>query len=156
MSIQPGQKAPAFTLVSSDKKEVSLKDFEGKNVVLLFFPMAFSSVCTEELCAMRDDIANYEKLNAEVLAASVDSPFVLAKFKEDQHLNFTLLSDFNKEACRAYGAFHEEFVFGLKGVAQRSAFVIDKEGVVRYAEITESPGIIPDFIAVKKALEELN
>jgi glutaredoxin-dependent peroxiredoxin len=88
MPLQPGQPAPDFKLVSSDKKEVALSDYRGQNVVLLFFPMAFSGVCTAELCAVRDDIASYQGLNAQVLAVSVDSPFTLAKFREDQHLNF--------------------------------------------------------------------
>ena len=94
--LQVGDKAPAFTLFSSDKKEVKLEDFQGQNVVLLFFPLAFTSVCTTELCTMRDDIAYYQGLNAQILGISVDSVFTLAKFKDEQHLNFPLLSDFNK------------------------------------------------------------
>ncbi|MCB0621028.1 MAG: peroxiredoxin [Saprospiraceae bacterium] len=156
MPIKVGDKAPQFTLVSSDKEKVSLGDYQGKNVVLLFFPMAFTGVCTTELCAMRDDIAQYERLNAEVLAVSVDSPFTLNKFKEDQQLNFPLLSDFNKEVARAYDSLYEEFVLGLKGVARRSAFVIDGHGVVRYAEVLESAGDLPNFSAVKETLNSLN
>jgi glutaredoxin-dependent peroxiredoxin len=152
MSIQIGQPAPDFKLVSFEKKEVALSDYRGQNVVLLFFPMAFSGVCTAELCAIRDDIASYQGLNAQVLAVSVDSPFTLAKFREDQHLNFPLLSDFNKQASQAYEAFYEEFVMGLKGVARRSAFVIDREGVVRYAEVLESAGDLPDFQKVRDTL----
>jgi glutaredoxin-dependent peroxiredoxin len=155
MPLQPGQPAPDFKLVSSDKKEVALSDYRGQNVVLLFFPMAFSGVCTAELCAVRDDIASYQGLNAQVLAVSVDSPFTLAKFREDQHLNFPLLSDFNKQASQAYEAFYEEFVMGLKGVARRSAFVIDREGVVRYAEVLESAGDLPDFQKVRETLASL-
>jgi len=155
MALKPGDKAPAFTLPDTEKNMVSLDDFKGQNVVLLFFPFAFTSVCTTELCTMRDDIATYQGLNAQVLAASVDSPFCLARFKEDQKLNFPLLSDFNKEAARAYGALYEEFVLGLKGVAKRSAFVIDGEGVIRYAEVLDNAGELPNFEAVKQALASL-
>lgn len=156
MSIHLGDRAPTFKLISSDKKEVALDDFKGKNVVLLFFPMAFTGVCTQEMCSMRDNISEYENLDAEVLAISVDSPFTLDKFKKDEHLNFPLLSDFNKEVSRAYGAYYEEFVLGLKGVSKRSAFVIDKEGIVRYAEVLESAGDLPNFEAVKSTLAGLN
>ncbi|MBT8218677.1 MAG: redoxin domain-containing protein [Bacteroidia bacterium] len=152
MAIKVGDKAPLFTLYDSDKNEVSLEDFRGQNVVLLFFPLAFTGVCTTELCSMRDDIANYNDLNAQILAVSVDTIFSLDKFKAEQNLNFPLLSDFNKDVCRAYDAFYEEFVLGMRGVAKRSAFVIDKEGLVKYAEVLESAGDLPDFDAVKKAL----
>ena len=156
MSIQIGDKAPSFTLFSSEKKEVSLDDFKGKNVVLLFFPQAFTGVCTTELCSMRDNIAEYEKLDAQVIAVSVDSIFTLDKYKADQKLNFPLLSDFNKTIARAYDALYEDFVFGMKGVAKRSAFVIDKTGIVRYAEVLESAGDLPNFEAVQSALAKLN
>jgi glutaredoxin-dependent peroxiredoxin len=156
MSVKVGETAPSFKLYSSDKQEVTLENYRGQNVVLLFFPMAFTGVCTEELCSMRDNIADYEDLNAQVLAISVDSPFTLDKFKSDQKLNFPLLSDFNKEAAAAYGALYSEFVLGLKGVAKRSAFVIDKEGVLQYAEVLESAGSLPNFEAVKATLSSLN
>lgn len=156
MAVQVGNKAPAFTLFSSDKQSVSLADYEGKNVVLLFFPLAFTGVCTTELCSMRDNIADYQGLNAEILAVSVDSLFTLDKFKAEQSLNFPLLSDFNKETAVAYGALYEEFVLGMKGVAKRSAFVIDKTGVIRYAEILDNAGELPNFEAVKETLSGLN
>lgn len=152
MAVKAGDKAPTFTLVSDTLKEVSLSDYAGKNVVLLFFPMAFTSVCTEELCMMRDDIATYNNLDADILAVSVDSPFTLGRFKADQSLNFPLLSDFNKEVSRNYGTLYEEFVLGLRGVSKRSAFVIDKEGTVSYAEVLENAGEVPDFAAIRKAL----
>ncbi len=155
MSVKVGDKAPVFTLNSTDLKPVSLSDYAGKNVVLLFFPMAFTSVCTEELCTMRDDIATYNGLDAEILAVSVDSPFTLGRFKQDQSLNFPLLSDFNKEVSRNYGSLYEEFVLGLRGVSKRSAFVIDKEGTVRYAEVLESAGDVPNFQAIRETLENL-
>ncbi len=156
MAVQVGAKAPAFKLYSSDKQEVSLSDYEGKNVVLLFFPLAFTGVCTTELCSMRDNIADYEGLDAQILAVSVDSLFTLDKFKTEQNLNFPLLSDFNKETAVAYGALYEEFVLGMKGVAKRSAFVIDGEGVVRYAEVLDNAGELPNFEAVKETLSSLN
>lgn len=156
MEITVGTKAPNFTLRNSDKAEVSLGDYQGKNVVLLFFPLAFTGVCTTELCTMRDDIATYEGLDAEVLAVSVDSLFTLEQFKKVENYNFQLLSDFNKDVSRAYGSLYEDFVLDMKGVSKRSAFVIDKEGMVQYAEVLESAGDLPNFDAVKAALAKLN
>jgi peroxiredoxin len=150
-----GSHAPAFELPDTEKKMHKLSDYKGKPVVLLFFPMAFTGVCTKELCSMRDDIGTYEKLNATVIGISVDSPFTLAKFKEDQSFNFTLLSDFNKQAIQAYDCSYADFVAGLKGVAKRSAFVIDAHGVIKYAEVLESAGDLPNFEAVKQALSAL-
>ena len=105
---------------------------------------------------MRDSITDYSHLDADILAVSVDSPFTLDKFKKDQHLNFPLLSDFNKEVSTAYGTIYPEFVFGLKGVSKRSAFVIDKEGAIRYAEVLDNAGEIPNFTAVKETLSSLS
>ncbi|MBP6185324.1 MAG: peroxiredoxin [Saprospiraceae bacterium] len=156
MSIQIGQSAPDFTLFSSDKKEVTLSDYRGQNVVLLFFPLAFTGVCTAELCAMRDDIATYSNLNAQILAISIDTPQTLAKFREEQHFNFPLLSDFNKSAATSYDCLYETFVMGMKGVAKRSAFVVDKEGVICYAEVLESAGDLPNFEKVRETLAGLN
>lgn len=155
MKIEIGQKAPVFTLIDSEKRQVSLTDFKGKNVLLLFFPLAFTSTCTAELCATRDDIATYNNNNAQVLAISNDSLFVLAKFKEEQKFNFPLLSDFNKTVSDAYGSLYEEFIHGMKGVSKRSAFVIDKDGIVRYAEVLEKASEIPNFLEIKKVLEGL-
>lgn len=153
--LKVGDKAPGFSLVSDSKQDVSLDAYQGKNVLLLFFPMAFTSVCTQELCATRDNIAAYSSANAEVLAVSVDSPFTLAKFKEEQSLNFPLLSDFNKEVSAAYGCQYDTFVLGLKGVAKRAAFVIDANGVIRYAEVLESAGELPNFEAIQQTLQTL-
>ncbi len=155
MSVKAGEKAPLFTLYNSDKQQVALENYKGKKVALLFFPLAFTSVCTTELCTMRDDIDTYNHLNADVIAISVDSPQTLQRFKEDQKLNFTLLSDFNKEVSRSYGALYEEFVMGMKGVSKRSAFVIDAEGTVRYAEVLESAGDLPNFAAIKETLAKI-
>jgi glutaredoxin-dependent peroxiredoxin len=155
MSLSVGDIAPAFTLTSPEKQPVSLADYSGKNVVLLFFPLAFTGVCTQELCQTRDGIADYENLDAQVLAISVDSIFTLDKFKQEQQLNFPLLSDFNKDVSAAYGSLYDEFVFGMKGVSRRSAFVIDKTGHIRYAEVLESAGNLPNFDAVKACLASL-
>jgi peroxiredoxin len=155
MSLQVGQQAPSFTLPDTDRNQVSLADFAGKNVVLLFFPMAFTGVCTTELCNVRDNIALYNNANAQVLGISVDSPFTLTKFKEEQKLNFPLLSDFNKEVSAAYGAFYDVFIGWMKGVSKRSAFLIDAAGVVRYAEVLESAGDLPNFEAINNTLAAL-
>jgi peroxiredoxin len=155
MSVTIGSKAPAFSLVNTEKQKVSLEDFKGQNLVILFFPMAFTSVCTAELCSIRDNISTYNGLNTAVVGISVDSPFTLGKFKEDQKLNFPLLSDFNKEASQAYSAFYENFVLDLKGVSKRAAFIVDKEGIIRYAQVLESAGDLPDFEAVKNTLAGL-
>ncbi len=153
--ITVGQTAPAFTLFSSEKKQVSLSSFEGKNVVLLFFPQAFTGTCTQELCDMRDNLSKYESLNAAVLAVSVDSVFTLDKYKSEQNYNFPMLSDFNKDVSTAYGSIYEDFVFGMKGVSKRSAFVIDGAGVVRYAEVLDNAGEIPNFTAIRSILAEI-
>ncbi|OMP76876.1 MULTISPECIES: redoxin domain-containing protein [unclassified Chitinophaga] len=155
MSIAIGTKAPAFSLNDTEKKKVTLEDFKGQNLVILFFPLAFTSVCTAELCSVRDTLATYNSLNTAVVGISVDSPFTLGKFKAEQNLNFPLLSDFNKEASQAYGAYYDNFVLDLKGVSKRAAFVVDKEGTVKYAQVLESAGDLPDFEAIKKTLAEL-
>ena len=156
MIVQKGTRAPDFILYSSEKKQVHLADLQGTNVLILFFPLAFTSTCTRELCMMRDDLARYNDFNATILAISVDSPQTLAKYKEDQGLNFTLLSDFNKEVSRAYGAQYEEFSVGLRGVAKRAAFVIDKSGIVQYAEVLENANNLPNFEVINTTLAELN
>jgi len=156
MPLQPGQPAPDFTLFDSEKKEVTLSSLKGQPVLLLFFPLAFTSVCTQELCSVRDNITWYEGLNAKVLGISVDALQTLTKFKEDQQLNFTLLSDFNKDVSRLYESIYEMFGYNMKGVSKRSAFVIDKEGIIRYAEVLDNAGEVPDFEAIQKILSGLN
>jgi peroxiredoxin len=155
MKLTIGQSAPAFELIDTEKNKVSLADQKGKNVLLLFFPMAFTGVCTKELCGIRDNIAFYNNTNANVFGISVDSPFTLAKFKEEQGLNFPLLSDFNKEVSTAYGAIYDAFIGWMKGVSKRSAFVIDKQGVIQYAEVLESAGDLPNFAAIQQTLSSL-
>lgn len=153
MALQPGSPAPQFTLFSTEKKEISLADYKGKKVVLHFFPLAFTSVCTEQLCTMRDNFGYYDGLNAVVLGISVDSLFTLAKFKEENNYQFDLLSDFNKEVSAAYGALYQDFVFGMKGVAKRAAFVINEDQNIVYAEVLESAGDLPDFAAIAEAVK---
>ncbi len=155
MSIQIGSTAPSFTLKASDKSDVSLSDYAGKNVVVLFFPLAFTGVCTTELCSIRDNKSDYESLNAEVLAISVDSLFTLEKFKSEQGFNFPLLSDWNKDVSASYGALYDEYVLGMKGVSKRSAFVVDKEGKIRYAEVLEDARELPNFVAINETLKEV-
>ena len=156
MKIEVGQKAPDFKLHNTEKKPVSLTEQKGNNVLLLFFPLAFTSVCTKELCNIRDNIDMYNNVKAKVFGISVDSPQTLAKFKEDQHLNFPLLSDFNKEASKAYGCFYDTFAGWMNGVSKRSAFVVDKEGVVQYAEVLENAGNLPDFENINITLTTLH
>jgi glutaredoxin-dependent peroxiredoxin len=149
--------APDFTLYNTAKEPVTLSALKGKNVLLLFFPFAFTGTCTKELCSVRDDISYYDSVNATVFGISVDAPFALGKFREEQKLNMELLSDFNKTASAAYNSLYE--VFGgmkLEGVSKRSAFVIDKNGVVRYEEILENAGDIPDFSKIKATLDSLS
>jgi peroxiredoxin len=155
MSVRIGEKAPQFTLYASDKSEVSLSDYKGQKVLLLFFPLAFSSTCTKEMCAMRDDISAYEAAGVQILAISVDSVYTLAQYKRKYKLPFPLLSDFNKEVSRAYGALHESFSLSMRGVSMRAGFVIDNKGTLRYSEILEKPGELPDFAALKEVLSRL-
>lgn len=155
MDIQIGQAAPDFTLFDSDKKPVRLSEQKGNNVLLLFFPQAFTSVCTKELCAVRDNIALYNNANAKVFGISVDSVFTLAKFKEEQQFNFPLLSDFNKEVSESFDSIYKDWILNMKGVSKRSAFVIDKEGNIQYAEVLESAGEVPDFEKINAVLNSL-
>ncbi len=155
MKITLGSLAPDFSLYSSEKEKISLSDFKNKNVLLLFFPLAFTSVCTKELCSVRDNITIYNDSDATVLGISVDSPQTLAKFKEDQKLNFILLSDFNKTVSEKYGCLYQTFVMDMKGVSKRSAFVIDAEGIIQYAEVLENAGGEPDYEAIRKCLISL-
>jgi peroxiredoxin len=151
-----GQAAPDFSLYDSDKNLVTLSAQKGHPVLLLFFPLAFTSTCTAELCSMRDNLKDYEELDARVFGISVDSIHSLRKFKEEQHLNFPLLSDFNKEVSILYQTIYETFGFGMKGVSKRSAFLIDKQGIVRYAEVLENASLQPDFEAIRVNLREIS
>lgn len=155
MALKIGDTAPDFTLYNTAKQAVTLSELKGRPVVLLFFPLAFTSTCTAELCAVRDDISAYSNIDALVFGISVDTPHTLLRFKQDQNLNFELLSDFNKEVSPAYGSMYESFTaMGLKGVSKRSAFVVDKTGRIAYAEVLDNASEIPDLEAVKAAIEK--
>jgi peroxiredoxin len=157
MPIQPTQQAPDFSLFDTEKNKVSLAEQKGSNVVLLFFPLAFTSTCTKELCSVRDNISQFNNANAKVFGISVDSLFTLGKYKAEQNLNFPLLSDFNKEASIAYDVLYETFPsFEMQGVSKRAAFVIDKDGIVRYAEVCATPQDLPDFSAIQQTLDGLH
>jgi glutaredoxin-dependent peroxiredoxin len=153
MPVQKGDRAIEFKLAPKPKEEVDLAQFIGKDpVVLLFFPLAFSSVCTAEMCQMRDEWKQYENLGAKVFGISVDSPFVTDKFRESEKIPFPILSDFNKEVSKKYGVLHEDLM-GLKGVSKRSAFVIGKDGKVKYAWVSDDPKVMPKFDEIKAALK---
>jgi len=156
MNVAIGAKAPDFSLFDSDKNKVQLSGFKGKNVLLLFFPVAFTSTCTRELCGIRDNISSYSNANAEVIGISVDSVFTLKKYKEEQQFNFPLLSDFNKAVSAMYGSLYEEWILEMKGVSKRSAFIVDKKGMIQYAEVLEVAGDVPNFTAINKKLAQLN
>jgi len=156
MSLNNGDIAPSFTLKNTEGEDVSISDYNSKNVVVLFFPLAFTGVCTTELCHMRDNLDKYSSLDAQILAISVDSPFTLKKFKEENNLTFPLLSDFNKEVSTNYGAIYDEFVMGLKGVSKRAAFLVDKKGKIQHIEVLENAGNLPNFSALEDALSILN
>lgn len=157
MGINAGDQAPDFTLKSKrgDLEDVSLSGFRGKkNVVLLFFPLVYTSVCTDEMCSVSGGLSEYDDLNAQVLGVSVDSPFAQEAWADQNDISFPLLSDFNKEVSAAYGAQYEDLL-GFRGVAKRAAFVVDREGIVRYAEVSEDATVLPDFDAVKRCLSAI-
>jgi peroxiredoxin len=154
MSVDVGSKAPDFTLVNEERQPVKLSEQRGRPVVLAFFPAAFSSVCTKELCTFRDSLSRLNQAQAQVYGISVDTFFTLKAFHDQQGYNFPLLSDFNKETIRNYGVFNEDMI-GLKGIAKRAVFVIDKEGVVRHRQVLDDARHEPDYEAVFKALASM-
>lgn len=152
MAIRRGDRAPPFRLPQGPGDMVDVGDHIGRDkVVLLFFPLAFSSVCTNELCRVTSDWVEWDELDARVFGISVDSPFVVKRFRQAEGIGFPLLSDFNKTVASQYGVLYEELV-GLKGVAKRSAFVIDRSGVVVYDWVSEDSGVEPDYEAIKQAV----
>jgi glutaredoxin-dependent peroxiredoxin len=156
MALHTGQPAPEFSLYDTEKNKKSLADYRGRNVLLLFFPLAFTAVCTAELCSVRDNLKIYEALEVQPLGISVDSLYTLARFKAEQNLNFPLLSDFNKTVSKAYGSLYESFSYDMEGVSKRSAFIIDKQGIIQYAEVLENARQQPDFEAIRVKLRDLN
>jgi glutaredoxin-dependent peroxiredoxin len=153
MTIKKGDQAPDFTLFDTNRKARSLKEFSGKKVVLVFYPGAFTSVCTKELCTFRDSLAAFNSLDATVIAISVDGPFANQAFAEQNGLKFPVLSDYSRSVSKAYGGVHEDFV-GLTGysVSMRAVFVVDEHGKIAYAWVSENPGIEPDYAAIKQVL----
>ena len=154
MSVAVGSKAPDFTLTNQDREPVTLSQLKGRPVVLAFFPAAFSSVCAKEMCTFRDSMAQLGTANAQVFGISVDTFFTLKAFQDQQRLTFPLLSDFNKQVIRDYGVFNEDMI-GLKGIAKRAVFVIDKDGIVRHAEVLEDARNEPGYDAVFRTLASL-
>jgi peroxiredoxin len=154
MAAETGSTAPDFTLPNQDREPVTLSQQRGRPTVLVFFPAAFSSVCQKELCTFRDALAGLNKVNAQVYGISVDTFFALKAFADQQHLTFPLLSDFNKQVIRDYGVFNEDMI-GLKGIAKRAVFVLDKDGVVRHREVLDDARNEPDYEKVYQAVSAL-
>lgn len=155
MTLAIGDSAPDFTLktkTADGLKDVSLSEnYANSNVVLLFFPFAFTSVCMAEACSVRDDLSAYDELNAKVFGISVDSPFAQEAMAIKESLNFPLLSDFNKEVSKSYGVLYEDFI-GFQGVSKRSAFVVSKDGKITFSWSSDDPKQLPDFTAIKEVL----
>ncbi len=154
MAVDVGSKAPDFSLTDQERRPVKLSEQQGRPVVLAFFPAAFSSVCTKELCTFRDSLARLNQAHAQVYGISVDTFFTLKAFHDQQSYNFPLLSDFNKQVIQDYGVFNPDMI-GLKGIAKRATFVIDKDGVVRHAEVLEDARNEPNYAQVFDALSKL-
>ncbi len=155
MAVQVGQLVPDATLVSADRKAVKLSELRGKPTVLAFFPGAFTGVCTKEMCTFRDSMAKFNELRAAVIGISVDSPFAQKAFADQNKLNFTLLSDYNRQAVRAFDIEDRNFVNGLlPGVAKRSVFVLDKDGRVVYKWVSDDPTVEPPYAEVDAAVRK--
>lgn len=153
--ITKGMTAPGFSLFDSEKNLINLADYRSKkNVLLLFFPLAFTSTCTSELCSVRDNLTTYQNEHTEVFGISVDSVYCLAAYKDQYNLNYTLLSDFNKVASKEYEILYDSFSkMKMEGVGKRAAFIIDKEGVIQYSEVLEDANLVPDFTQIEKVLQ---
>ncbi|MFC1802911.1 peroxiredoxin [Thermoproteota archaeon] len=154
--VDVGSKAPGFTLVNHEMKKVTLSKYKGKNVLLAFYPGAFTSVCKKEMCTIRDDIAKLEEIGVQILGISVNDPFSNKAFHEENVLNFPLLCDYNREVVKKYNVYHENFA-GLEGyvAAKRSVFILDSEGIVKYKWVSENPSVEPDYDEIKDKLSEI-
>jgi peroxiredoxin len=155
MSVEVGQQAPNFTLLNTAREKVSLESLRGKPVILAFFPLAFSPVCTEEMCTFRDSLAELKNAEAQVVGISVDSPFALKAFADAQQLSYPLLSDFNKEASKGYGVLNENLLGTFQGVANRAVFLIDRNGKVAHKWISDDPRVQPNYDEVKAKAKAL-
>jgi len=154
MSVAVGQQAPEAVLVNGERKAVKISELRGKPSVLAFFPGAFTGTCTKEMCRFRDDLSKFNSLNAQVFGVSADTPFVQAEFAKQNQLTFPLLSDFNHEAMRAFGVYDDNFLGLLRGIAKRSVFVLDKNGTVTYAWVSDTPGQEPPYDQVQAAAQK--
>ncbi|BBD72952.1 peroxiredoxin [Sulfodiicoccus acidiphilus] len=154
--VKVGDKAPDVQLVTTDFKTIKLSDFRGKVIVLAFYPGAFTSVCTKEMCTFRDNMAKFNEVDAVVIGVSTDTPPSNKKFKEENKLNYVVASDTTREAISKFGIVNENFL-NLPGwtVAKRSVFVIDKDGVIRYAWVSDNPGVEPNYTEVEKVVKSL-
>ena len=152
MALTVGAKAPDFTLYDTEKKPRSLSEFVGKKTVIAFYPGAFTGVCTKEMCTLRDQLTT---LNATVVGISVDAPIANKAFAAQNHLNFPLLSDFTREVSKKYTGLYENFTVTGYTAAKRAAFVLDAKGIVKYAWISEDPGVEPNYGEIKKALDAI-
>jgi peroxiredoxin len=154
--IEVGQKAPDFKLPDTDKNEVTLESFKGKNLVIFFFPMAWTGVCTKEMCSVQEDYKMYNSLNAAVIGISVDSHLALKKFKDENKIEYPLLSDFNKTTIHDFGIVQQTFSAVYKDVAKRATVIIDKKGIVKYIQVTPTPGDLPEMEPIKAALKAIS
>ena len=157
MAAEVGQKAPDFTLFDNDKQPTKLSDSKGKNVVLAFFPGAFTGACTTEMCTFRDRSDSFNSMNAQVYGISVDAIFSQKAFSDANNLNFPLLSDYQREVGKTYGVSLPNFA-GMEGytASERAVFVIDKAGVIKFKWVGENPGVLPDFDEVQRQVDALN
>jgi peroxiredoxin len=156
LGVEVGQQAPNVMLINAERKAVKLGDFFGRPIVLAFFPGAFTGACTKEMCAFRDGLAAFDALSAQVIGISVDSPHAQKAFADANELNFTLLSDYNREAVRAFDVQDPNFAGGtMPGVAMRSVFVLDTSGVVRFKWVAPTQTTEPDYAAVQAAVRAL-
>ncbi|HUN65307.1 MAG TPA: redoxin domain-containing protein [Bacteroidota bacterium] len=154
MALKVGDKAPDFKLFDADRAERSLGEFLTRKTVLAFFPGAFTGVCTKEMCALRDSLTNFNTMNAQVVGVSVDGPFASKAFATANQLTFPLLCDFTRTVARQYAGVHDDFA-GVKGysASKRAVFVLDTNRTVRYAWISENPGVEPPYDEIAKALK---
>jgi peroxiredoxin len=154
MTIKVGSTAPEFTLFDTDKNPRSLSEFRGKKIVLAFYPGAFTGVCTKEFCTFRDAMSNFNNVQAQIVGISVDAPFANKAFASQNNLQFPLLSDYSREVSKQYGGVHEDFA-GMKGysASKRAVFIVDANGIVKYAWISENPGVEPEYDEIVKALK---
>jgi peroxiredoxin len=155
--IEPGDSAPDFSapLANGDVETITLSDsLDEAPIVLAFFPGAFTSVCTDEMCTFRDQLSAFEDVGATVYGVSVDSPFALNEFRDKHDLSFGLISDFDRELVDAYDVRMNVEDLGLHGLAKRSVFVVDRDGIVTWNWISDDPGVEPDYDAVRAAAAE--